>query len=1026
MKKSAYIISLLALFVIVCDESAGMQAHYAFKSGFLPPDSLGADSLRTDTIVKQDSVARPIRGRIMRDHRNPRNGRFTYINPLDSINAAHREAARAEKRKLEAQFADSLKNMKERAEQLKRDSLILKARQDSLDLVKARQDSIFAQAENDSIYGPLKALPGNRNDTIPEDTAQTKKGVLDFPVKYEAKDSTVYIPDEGYAHFFGTSKVNYQKIELASEIISMSLDSSIVRAHGVRDSLGVLTGKPVFKDGDTEYVSERMSYNFKTKKGFINNVDTKQGEGFLTSERSKKGANDEMFLEHGRYTTCDDEHPHFYIALSRAKVRPKKDVVFGPAWLVIEDVPLPFAIPFGFFPFSKSYSSGFIMPSYGDDSNRGFYLRDGGYYFAISDKMDLKLTGEIYTKGSWGLKMSTNYTKRYRYRGSFSADYQVYVTGEKNMPDYSKQKNFRIQWTHSQDPKSSPNSTFSASVNYSTSSYDKTSMSSLYDPTQYAQSQKTSSISYSRSFPDMGLTISTSANLHMSSRDSTISLTLPNLDISLSRFYPFKRKKAAGKERWYEKIAMSYTGSFSNSINTKENLLFHTSLVKDWRNGFRHSIPVQASFTIMKYITITPSLSYNERWYTVKEMRSWDEKKQVEVKEQKTGFNRVYDWNFSIGAETKLYGMYKPWKKLFGDKIQMIRHVVTPRVSYSYHPDFSATQYGFYETYLKTDAKGNVTTVKYSPFSSSLYGTAPSGKSGSINMSLSNNVEMKMKNKNDSIVKVSLIDELSANLSYNMAAKERQWSDLSMSIRLKLSKKFTFNMAPVFATYAYALNKDGIPYLSNETEWSHGRFGRFQGTSQHLSYTLNNDTFKKLFGKKTDKDKDKKKKGDGDEDDDAENEEKSNNGRQAGRGASHNEKAEVSDDGYMKFQMPWSLSISYSVTMSEDHDNSKFNKKTMRYPYKLTHQLNFSGNLKLSNAWNINYTSGYDFTYHRLSTTTINISRDLHCFALSGGLVLSSYGYTSYNFTIRATAGTLADALKWDKRSGTNNAVQWY
>lgn len=881
------------------------------------------------------------------------------------------------------------------------------------------RQAVAAQALGDTLQEQLVGPDTLATATLPADSLSLdsvpkKNSGLDSPVSYAAKDSVWYFMDSGNIYMYGSGEVKYQNMELNSELITVNLDSTIVRAHGVVDSTGVLQGKPVFKEGGTEYQSEQMSYNFKSKKGYIVNVDTQQEDGYLKSQRSMKDSEDNMFLEHGTYTTCDDEHPHFYIALSRAKVKPKKSVFFGPAWLVVEDVPLPFAIPFGFFPFTSSnYSSGFIMPSYGDEMSRGFYLRDGGYYFAISDRMDLKLTGEIYTKGSWGLSASSTYNKRYRYRGNFGIDYQVYKTGEKNYPDYSETKSFRIQWSHSQDSKASPNSTFSANVNYSTSAYDKTSMSSLYNPTQYAQSTKTSSISYSRTFSDIGLTLSTSANVSMSTRDSSINMTLPDLNISLARFNPFKRKHAAGKERWYEKIALSYTGNLSNSIMTKENQLLHSNLVKDWKNGFRHNIPVSASFTILKYINITPAFNYTERWYTQKEGRSWDREQGIEVRDTTYGFNRVYNWNLAVSANTKIYGFYKPWK-MFGDKINMIRHVITPTISYSYAPDFSASRYGYYDTYLKTDANGQVTSVTYSPYSSGLYGVPGRGKTGSISLGLSNNLEMKYKDSSDSLRKVSLIDELSMNMSYNMAAERQPWSDLSMNIRLKLTKSYTFNMNAVFATYAYELDDKGNVYVGDRTEWGYGRFGRFQGMSQHLSYTLNNEKILGLF-KKKDKTA---------EQNEDENEE-GHSSTQA-REASHNESAKLDEDGYMKFKMPWTLSLSYSVTMAENRERSKFNEKSMRYPYKLSHQFNFSGTLKISDAWNCSYSSGYDFTYKRLSTTTININRDLHCFSLSGGLVLSSYGYTSYNFTIRATSGQLADALKYDKRSAANNAVKWY
>ena len=389
-------------------------------------------------------------------------------------------------------------------------------------------------------------------DTILLDTiGKKKKQPLDAPVDYEAKDSLVFTQG-GFATLYGDGKVNYEKIELTSAVITMNMDSSTVYARGVTDSTGVETGTPIFKEGETPYESKIMRYNFKSKKGFINGIVTQQGEGYVTSENAKKGPNNEIYLRSGKYTTCDHEHPHFYLKLSMAKVRPKKNVVFGPAHLVVEDVPLPVAIPFGFFPFSSSYQSGFIMPTYGDEMNRGFYLRDGGYYFAISDNMDLKVLGEIFTKGSWGLSTQSNYVKRYKYSGSFNASYIVTKTGEKNMPDYMVTKDFKLAWSHRQDAKASPNSTFSANVNFATSSYDRRNLSSLYNPEQYSNNTKASSVSYSRTFPEIGLNISSTFNITQNTRDSSISVTLPDLNVSLNRIYPFKRKKALGEERWYE------------------------------------------------------------------------------------------------------------------------------------------------------------------------------------------------------------------------------------------------------------------------------------------------------------------------------------------------------------------------------------------------------------------------------------------------------------------------------------------
>jgi hypothetical protein len=770
-----------------------------------------------------------------------------------------------------------------------------------------------------------------------------------------------------------------------------------------------------------------MSYNFDTKKGFITNIYTAQQEGFLTSEESKKGADGEYYLRVGTYTTCDEEHPHFYIRMSRAKVRPGKNVFSGPAWLVVEDVPLPLAIPFAYFPITSTYSSGFIMPTYGDEFSRGFYLRDGGYYFAISDYMDLKVTGEIFTKGSWGIGTQTTYKKRYKYSGNFYFNYQVTKEGEKNMPDYSVTKNFKVQWSHRTDPKASPNSSFSASVNFATQSYEKKNLSSLYNPTSYSQSTRTSSVSYSHNFTKIGLSMSSSFNISQNMRDSTIALQLPSLSLSLSKFYPFKRKHAVGKERWYEKISLRYTGTLSNSINTKEDRLLKSSLIKDWKNGMKHSIPVSASFNILKYINVTPSLNYSERWYTNKIMQAWDVDKQKVTRDTIYGFNRVFDYNLSLSANTKLYGMYKPSPKVFGKKLQMVRHVFSPSVSFTYAPDFGEDRWGYWKSYTKTDEEGNVSLVRYSPYTGALYGVPSAGKTGSFSFDISNNIEAKIKDRNDSIKKISIIDELGASLSYNMAAKRQPWSNLNTRLRLKWGKA-TFNMNATFMTYAYEFDQKGNVVVGNRTEWSYGRWGRFQGMSKNLSYTFNNQSFRKfkesimrLFGHGKDlEDEDIDITEDEDDPNDLETNIDDPNKKPLKEGGSDDG---LDADGYMKFQMPWSFSISYGITMAEDRSKD-INIKTMRYPYSFTQNLNFSGNLKLSSNWNCNFASGWDFNAKKISMTTVNISRDMHCFNISCGLVFGLF--TSYHISLRANASTLTDALKYDKKSSYSSTIQWY
>ena len=849
-----------------------------------------------------------------------------------------------------------------------------------------------------------------------------QKDAIDAPVFYESNDSMVW-SRTGNAFLYGSGKVRYDKIELTADIIKMNMDSSVVHATGSIDTAGMSVGLPVFMDGGTPYESDRIRYNFKSKKGFINNVYTQQGDGFIMGGKAKKDSTGVFYSQDGKYTTCDAEHPHFYVRLTRAKVRPKKDVVSGPLYLVVEDVPLPLALPFGYFPFTSDYSSGIIVPTFGDETERGFYLRDGGYYFAISDKVDLRLTGEIFTKGSWGLGAASTYAQRYRYSGSFDFSYRVTKNGEKGLPDYAVGKNFRLQWSHRQDSKARPNSNFSASVNFATSSYERSNLNSLYNPVLNSQSMRTSSVSYSHTFPEIGLTIASTMNIAQNMQDSTLSLTLPNLNVSLSKKYPFKRKKRMGDERWYEKISLSYSGQLSNSIRTKEDKVLKSNLIKDWNNGVKHNIPVSATFQLFNFINITPSFNYTERWYFEKVNQEWDYATNKVAKDTVYGFNRVYNYNFSVSANTTLYGFYQPAGFLKNSRVQAIRHVFKPSVSFSYAPDFGADHYGYYDTYVYTDEKGEVRTVEYSPYQGSLYGVPSKGKTGSISLSVSNNVEMKWRTDNDSLKKISIIDELGASISYNLAAKTRPWSNLSTRLRLKLTKNYTFSFNATWATYAYEFNDKGQVVVGERTEWSYGRFGRFQGMSQNLSYTFNNKTFGKIkdWFSRDDEEEAPAENNEG-ENPDNKSETQDDKSLRASR-AKKAKDADVDDDGYMPFKFPWNFTVSYGIMMAEN-TAGKINVKTMRYPYKFTQNLNFSGNVGISDNWRINFTSGYNFEYKKLTTTTVNISRDLHCFEMSCGIVLAPY--TSFNFSFRATSQMLADVLKFDKRSGSSTNVEWY
>ena len=469
---------------------------------------------------------------------------------------------------------------------------------DSATLLSNKPITLLDSISKDSLQSDSLGVDSLANDSV---TPKKKKAGLTSVVDYKANDSIVFTHGNE-VYMYGKGVVQFDGMELNADQIEMNMDSSLVYAVGRPDSVGDIVGRPVFKDKSGEYESETMNYNFKTKKGYITNIVTQQGEGYLTGGQTKKMENDEFYMKSGRYTTCDNhDHPHFYLQLTQAKVRPKKNIVTGPAYMVLADVPLPLAIPFGFFPFTEKYSSGIIVPTFGDELARGFYLRDGGYYFAINDYIDLALTGEIYTKGSWGINARSAYIKRYKYSGNFDLSFITTITGDKGLPDYSKMKNFKIAWTHTQDTKNNPNMSLSASVNFTTSGYTRNDLNSYYNSNSFTENTKSSTVNMTYNFPNSPFSISTTANITQRTKDSTIAVSFPDFTLSMNRIYPFKRKHAVGSERWYEKISMNYTGLFRNSIETNQDKFLKSNLIKDWKNGMQHNVPISATFSIFKY-----------------------------------------------------------------------------------------------------------------------------------------------------------------------------------------------------------------------------------------------------------------------------------------------------------------------------------------------------------------------------------------------------------------------------------------
>lgn len=879
-------------------------------------------------------------------------------------------------------------------------------------------DSAMA-INNDSL--PSVSVDSLLNDTakVAQDKAKTKSS-LDAVVDFSAKDSLVFEAGNK-AYLYGASVVNYQDIQLDADQIELNLDNSTVYAVGRTDSVGEVVGNPIYKDKDGEYESESMSYNFKTKRGYITNVITEQGEGYLTGGRTKKTEDDILYMENGRYTTCDNhEHPHFYLQLTKAKVRPKKNVVAGPAYMVLEDVPLPLAVPFGFFPFSKKYSSGIIFPTFGEEMNRGFYIRDGGYYFAINDYVDLALTGEIYTKGSWGVKARSAYVKRYKFSGSIDISFINTVTGDKGMPDYSKQNNFRVAWTHTQDPKSSTNSTFSASVNFATSGYTRNNVGSYYNPNQFTQSTSSSSINYTYRVPNAPLSISATANVTQRTQDSTLNVSLPSLTISLSQLRPFKRKNASGPERWYEKIQLSYSGRFQNSITAKQDEIFKKNLLKDWRNGISHNVPISATFSLFKYLNMTASVNLTDRMYFSKVMRDWDPQASAVVNDTVNGFYNVFDFNVGVTLQTKLYGFYTPMKFL-GDAVKQIRHVLTPSVSFTYAPDFSDPMWGAYEMLRYTNQQGQYVEQIYSPFQNGIFGTSPKGERGVINLSFANNLEMKVKSSADStgVKKISLIENLTVGTSYNLAADSLRWSNINVNVLIKLAKGLNLNLRTTWDPYCYQLNSAGNPVRVDVLRSQAGKgWARLSSAGTSFSYTLNNDTFKK---------KEKRDKPDAegevsDSDDPLANSAAADEERTQRRrsGGDKNNNDEYDSDGYYRWKVPWSLTINYSVSYAY----GKFNKQKMEYDGRFVQNLSLSGSLKFTKAWSFNFSASYDFDAKKLAYMNCTISRDLHCFTMSASFVPVG-PYKSYNFHIAVKSSLLKD-LKYDKQSHAYDNLDWY
>lgn len=823
-------------------------------------------------------------------------------------------------------------------------------------------------------------------DTSKKDTAQ-RKSFLDDVISGKNQDSLVYDLRNKTVYIYEKGDVDYQDKNLKADFMKINMDDKIIFAYGREDTTTKTNTRPEFTDGGSTYQMDTITYNIATEKARIKGVTTQDGEGYLKGSRVKKMPDNTINIANGKYTTCDLDHPHFYLAMTKAKTIPGKKVIVGPSYLVMEDVPIYFlGLPFGFFPTMSGRHSGFIMPTWGEEAIKGFFLRDAGYYFAFNDYMDMTVQGGFYTLGSWQASLASRYVKRYKYRGGLNFYFSKDIIGERDEPDYVNMNNFNLQWTHQQDAKFRPNSTFSASVNFSTSGYSKYGAQTIND---YLNTQTNSSISYSKSWAGTPFSLSTNMQHSQNSQDTTVSLSFPNVVFSVSRVYPFRRKEAVGKQRWYEKISFTYTGTLGNNVKVKERDLFTDRMFKQMKNGVNHNIPISTSLNLLNYINVSPSANYQERWYFRKIDKEWDPVSRSVVNgDTTTGFYRLYDYSFSVSATTKLYGTYQ-FKKTAA--VQAFRHTLTPTISFNYRPDFGAAKYGYYK-YVQSDTLGNMR--RYSPFEEGLYGVPSAGRSAGISFGLTQTLEMKVRSNKDTsgFRKIKLIDNFSITSSYNFLADSLNLAPFSINLRTNLFKNVGLNVNATLDPYQIDANGRKV----NKFMLRKGKLGRLTSVSTSFGSSFNS----KNLGSSSPA---------------AINDINSGTTEvppeytdmftQPG----YNQidpftRRQMMSATYYDFSIPWNFGFNYSFSYTKPGLQAN-----------IVQTLGFNGSVNLTPKWGVTFNGGYDFGSKKITPGTFTLTRDLHCWQMSFNWVPIGFR-KSWSFTINVKASMLKD-LKYDRNS---------
>lgn len=836
---------------------------------------------------------------------------------------------------------------------------------------------------NNSLLNNCSISDDTIKTVVKTDSASIKKSdmAFDYPVYYDAEDSLLFDFVKQKAYLYGKAVIIYESINMTAEFVELDFENNEVFAHGITDSTGKEIGKPVFKEGEEEFEADTIRYNFRTKKGIIKEVMTEFEGSFLHGSKTKMQPNRHVHMIDGKFTTCDLDHPHYYFSISKAKVIPDDKIISGPAYLVIEDIPTPLGIPFGFFPNKKGGTSGVLIPEFGNEENRGMFLKNGGYYWAINDYVDLTLLGDIYSKGSWGATLISNYKVKYKFNGRIDLKYNRNVLGYR---DVNRTVNdlFAVNWKFTQDPKAFPNTTFSADVQISSANFDRYNSYSLNN---YMSTNRQSSISLTKVFPNSPFSMTAALRHNQNNATGIITLTSPDLSINMSRIYPFKRKIKTGESKIYEKIGISYSMNLRNTINTTDSTLLDIGF-NDMTNGISHKIPISTSAKFLKYTTITPSFNYSERWYFKALQRNWAFENTSDTigylnSQYFTQFSRVWDYSAGVNWTTQIYGTFN-FKK---GKLKAIRHVVSPSVSFNYLPDFGKPKYNYYDEYNRIQYNGttgqyDTVSYFYSRFEGLPYGTPSRGGAGSVNFNIGNNLEMKLRNNKDTLQtdkKIKLLESFSFSSSYNIAADSLNWAPIAINGRTKV-KIIDLNFSANLDPYAVDSNAYGNPVRINRLAYDiNGQYLRLTIANVSASVNLNSKMTESKAAANTD-----------------------NDPYQTLYGY---------PDNYVDFSIPWNVSIRYNFRYAKPYFESK-----------ITQTVNVSGDFNLTKKWKISFNTGYDIALGKATPTTIDLYRDLHCWEAS--LHLVPFGdHKSYMFQINVKASMLKDLKLAKRRSWYDN-----